>query len=88
VTAQFTTAGLGVIPGTDGDVDHVIRRQAWEREHEGGSVSREESAQLVYAARWPDGSLAATAYGKLGDLMDKLDLAEEEHRCPVHGSPS
>jgi hypothetical protein len=88
VTAQFTTAGLGVIPRSGGDVDHVVRREAWLEAHEGGTVGREASGQLRYTARWPDRTVAATAYADLGLVMDKLDRIEDEGRCPVHGAPS
>jgi hypothetical protein len=85
VSGAFTTAGLGVIPGTAGDVDNVVRQLAWEREHEGGKIRLDDPRVLVYTARWPDGSPAASAYGSLGDLMGELDLVEAEGRCPVHG---
>jgi hypothetical protein len=84
VSAPFTTAGLGVIPGTGGDVDAVVRSQAWEEAHPGGTAGRDEHGQLGYTARWPGGQVAATAYGSLGALMDRLDQAEGEGRCPVH----
>ncbi|MGH3250847.1 MAG: hypothetical protein ACRDOI_32215 [Trebonia sp.] len=47
-------------------------------------VGREDSNQLGYIARWSGGDVAATAYGSLGALMDQLDEAEAEGRCPVH----
>jgi hypothetical protein len=83
VTA-FTTAGLGIIPGTDGDVDDVVRQLAWEGAH-CGKIGLDDPGVLVYAARWADGSLAESAYGNLGDLMGKLDRIEADGRCPVHG---
>jgi hypothetical protein len=82
--SAFTTAGLGVIPGTDGDVDDVVRREAWEQAHPGAKAAREPGNHLTYVARWADGSLAASAYGRLGALMDKLDRIEDEGTCPVH----
>ncbi len=85
---SFSTAGLGVIPGAGGDVDDMVRKLAWEREHDGGTIGREASDQLGYTARWPDGGVAATAYASLGILMGKLDRIEDEGRCPVHGDPS
>lgn len=80
----FTTEGLGVISGGDGDVDNVIRMQAWERAHPGRTISREDAGQPGYTARWPDGTLAATTYASLGVLMGRLDQAEAEGCCPVH----
>jgi hypothetical protein len=88
VTAQFTTAGLGVIPCTGGDVDDMVRREAWLKAHKGGRIGREASDQLVYTARWPDGTVAATAYADLGLLMNKLDRIEDNGGCPVHRGPS
>ena len=88
MTRPFTTAGLGAIPGADGDVDDVIRRQAWEQAHPGATISREGPAGPGYTARWPDGTEAATAYAGLGVLMTRLDQAENQGRCPVHGTPS
>lgn len=87
VTRAFTTAGLGVIPGTGGDVDDVVRRNAWLREHDGGTIAREKPDQLSYTARWPDGTVAATAYASLGHLMANLDRIELHGRCPAHGTP-
>jgi hypothetical protein len=84
VTA-FTTAGLGIIPGTDGDVDDVVRQLAWEEAH-GGKIGLDDPRVLVYAARYADGSLAASAYGSLGELMNALDHLEADGRCPVHGA--
>jgi hypothetical protein len=84
VTASFTTAHLGVIPGCGGDVDQVVRKLAWEHEHEGGKIGPEDSACLVYEARHADGSLAASAYGSLGALMGQLDRLEDRGACPVH----
>ena len=88
MTGLFTTASLGVIPDAGGDVDAVLRRQAWEEAHPGGTIARERPDQLVYTARWPDGSVAATAYASLSVLMGRLDQAEDECRCPVHGTAS
>lgn len=88
MTGTFTTAGLGLVPGGDGDVDYVVRKEAWERAHPGGTIAREVPGQPGLAARWPDRSLAASAYASLGSLIAKLDRAEEEGRCPVHGDPS
>jgi len=82
----FSTAGLGVIRGTGGDVDQVVRKTAWEKAHEGGVIGQDPGS-LVYAARHADGSLAASAYGDLGALMGKLDQVEAEGRCPVHPPP-
>lgn len=85
MNAPFTTAHLGVIPGCGGDVDQVVRKLAWEREHEGGKVGPDETAGCpVYEARWADGSLAASAYGSLGALMGQLDRLEDRGACPVH----
>jgi hypothetical protein len=88
VTTPFTTEGLGLITGGDGDVDDVVRNLAWEAAHPGGTAGREQATQLGYTARWPDQSVAATAYASLGVLMGRLDQAEAEGRCPVHGAPS
>lgn len=79
----FSTAGLGVIRGTGGDVDQVVRKTAWEKAHEGGVIGQDPGS-LVYAARHADGSLAASASGGLGALMDRLDRLEADGRCPVH----
>ena len=84
MTGLFTTAGLGAIPGASGDVDDVVRRQAWEEAHPGGTIARERPDQLGYVARWPGGAVAATAYASLGVLMGRLDQTETEGRCPVH----
>lgn len=84
----FTTDGLGVVPDGDGDVDHVVRKEAWERAHPGGTIGREFPDQLSYTARWPDGTVAARAYASLGSLIVKLDRAEEQGRCPVHRETS
>ena len=86
MTRPFTTEGLGIVPGGDGDVDDVVRREAWEQAHPGGTIAREMPDGLGYTARWPDGSLAASAYASLGVLMTKLDQAEARSRCPVHGT--
>jgi hypothetical protein len=86
VSGGFTTAGLGVIPGTAGDVDDVVRQLAWEEAH-GGRIGLDDPRVLVYTARWADGSVAATACGPLGDLMGQLDQIEADGRCPVHGEP-
>jgi hypothetical protein len=88
MSGKFTTAGLGLIPGTGGDRDNVVRRQAWEDAHPGAQAGQENPGQLVYAARWADGSLAASTYGSLGALMDLLDKIEDDSGCPVHGQPS
>lgn len=88
MTRPFTTAGLGVVPGGDGDVDDVVRRQAWEQAHPGGTIGKNVPGQPGYIARWPDGSVAASAYASLGTLMTRLDQAEDAGRCPVHGEPS
>ena len=50
----FTTEGLGVISGADSDVDNVIRMQAWERAHPGGTISREDAGPPPggRTARW------------------------------------
>lgn len=82
--SAFTTAGLGVIPGTDGDVDDVVRRLAWEQAH-GGMIKLDDPRVLVYTARWRDGTVAGSAPGPLGHLMAGLDQVEAEGRCPVHG---
>jgi len=88
VTSTFTTDGLGLIPGADGDVDYVIRREAWEQAHPGGTIGKESPDGPGYIACWPDGAAAARSYASLGSLMTKLDRAEAEGRCPVHGEPS
>lgn len=88
VTGTFTTDGLGVVPGGDGDVDYVIRREAWEQAHPGGTIGRESPDGPGYIACWPDGAAAARSYASLGSLIAKLDRAEDEGRCPVHGEPS
>lgn len=82
--STFTTAGLGIIPGTDGDVDAVVRSQAWQEAHPGGTAGQNEPSQLGYTAQWADGEVAATAYGSLGALMDRLDQVEADGSCPVH----
>jgi hypothetical protein len=81
--SAFSTAGLGVIPGTAGDVDDVVRQLAWEQAH-GGKIGLDNPHVLIYTARRADGSVAGSAYGSLGDLMGQLDLMEAEGRCPVH----
>ena len=84
----FTTGGLGVVPGGGGYADNVVRKQAWEHAHPGGTIGREHPGQPGYTARWPDGTVAASAYASLGSLMARLDRAETEGRCPVHrGKP-
>lgn len=88
MSTQFTTAGLGVIPGAGGDVDDVVRKLAWEQAHPGGKIGPQDPGGPVCAAWWPDGSLADTAYASLGALMDKLDHAEADGRCPVHAQQS
>jgi hypothetical protein len=84
MTDPFTTAGLGVIPGTGGNVDAVVRSQAWQEAHPGGTAAQDEPNRLCYAARWAGGEVAATAYGSLGALMDQLDQVEADGGCPVH----
>jgi hypothetical protein len=81
----FTTAGLGVIPGTGGDVDDVVRKLAWEQAH-GGAITLADPLVFLYEARWADGSAAGSARGRLGDLMAALDQVEAGGRCPVHGT--
>jgi hypothetical protein len=88
MTPSFTTAGLGIVPGGDGDVDYVVPRQAWLNAHEGGTIAREDSSCPGWTARWPDGTVAATAFAGLGHLMAGLNRAEDARRCPVHGSSS
>jgi hypothetical protein len=83
----FTTDGLGVIPRTGGDVDNVVRKLAWEDAHPGGAIILDDPRIFLYAARWPDGTRGASAVGRLGDLMGKLDRIEAGGRCPVHGKP-
>jgi hypothetical protein len=73
------------MPGTNGDVDHVVRRQAWEQAHPDCTAGIGDRARFIYTARWADGSLAATANGSLGLLMNELDRIEADGRCPVHG---
>jgi len=85
--SAFTTAGLGVIPGTAGDVDEVVRKLAWEQAH-GGKIGLDNPRVLVYTARYADGSVAGRAHGALGDLMGQLDQLEADGRCPVaHAEP-
>ena len=84
----ITTAGFGVVPGADGEVEDVVRRLAWEKAHPGGTIGREKEDQLGYTARWPGGEVAAAAYASLGVLMGRLDQAEPQGRCPVHKEPS
>lgn len=88
MTGPFTTAGLGIVPDAGGDVDQVVRREAWERSHPGGTIGHEVPGEPGYTARWPDGAVAATAFASLAALMVKLDQAEAEGRCPVHGPSS
>ncbi len=87
MTEPFTTAGLGVIPGTEGDVDNVVRAEAWKQAH-GGTIGAEQADRFTYTARWADSSVAATARDDLGALMRELDQAEADGRCPVHGAAS
>jgi hypothetical protein len=82
--SRFTTAGLGVIPGTAGDVDDVVRQLAWEQAH-GGMIKMGDPKVFLYTARWADGSVAGSARRPLGDLMGELDQVEAGGRCPVHG---
>lgn len=86
--STFTTAGLGVIPGTGGDVDDVVRKLAWQKAHPGATAGCDAAGLLSYTACWAGGKVAATAYGSLGALMGKLDQAEAEGRCPVHRAAS
>jgi hypothetical protein len=87
-TGTFTTRGLGVIPGTGGDVDDVVRREAWEQAHPGAKAGRRAGNHFTFEALWADGSFAASAYGGLGALMNKLDRIEDAGTCPVHGELS
>jgi hypothetical protein len=91
--SAFTTAGLGVIADSGGDVDNVVRQHAWLKAHPGGTTAAEQQHDrlriVVYTARWADGSLAASSPQSLGALMNALDAAEAAGRCPVvHPEPS
>lgn len=76
-----TAAGQAATPG--GDAGDNGRQLAWEREHEGATIGREPGSP-VYTARHADGSLAASAYGGLSELIGKLGDLEDAGRCPVH----
>jgi len=88
------TVGLGRLPvvtgrlpscrGWDGHYDSVLRRKAWEAAH-GGSDFRRDGALW----QWLHDGEPFTAGGirswELGMLLNVLDIAEAEGRCPLHG---
>jgi hypothetical protein len=80
------TAGISIVPGSGAAPDPVARKQAWEEAHPGGTIGRNHPGQLGYTACWPGGSVAATSYASLSVLMYRLDMAEADGKCPVHGS--
>jgi hypothetical protein len=84
------TARAGVRDGPGGAVgDVVARKRAWLASHPGGTVGRPRADELVYAATVCDVELAR-AYDDLANLMDLVDAAEADGRCPLHpqGGPS
>lgn len=71
--------------------DVVARRRAWLASHPKGVIGRPRPDELIYTAS-VGGVELARAYDDLGRLMDLVDAAEGEGRCPLHpiaaGSPS
>ena len=82
----FSTARVGIDDG--GYQDHVKRREAWEAAHRGKvrlAASGEWSAYLPGEVPFP---LDGAAPWGLRELMDRLDRAERNGLCPVHGPAS
>jgi hypothetical protein len=81
--------------GTSADVadvgDVVARKRAWRASHPDGIIGRPRPDQLTFAAT-VRGVELARAYDDMTLLMDLIDAAEAEGRCPLHplavGSPS
>ena len=61
----------------------VVRRGQWLAAHPGGTIGAPNPGQLTLEAV-VDGTVLATAYDNLGDLMDGVGRAEDEGRCPRH----
>ena len=85
-----TQAGVRDGASADGG-DVVARKRAWLASHPEGTVGRPRADQLAYAAT-VRGVELARAYDDMARLMDLVDAAEAEGRCPLHpladGSPS
>ena len=81
----------GVRDGSSPAADVVDRKHEWLASHPGGVIGRPRADQLIYAAT-VRGVEIARAYAGLAKLMDLIDQAEAEGRCPLHppagGSPS
>lgn len=84
----FSTAGIGLIPGTDGDVDQVVRKEAWEKAH-GGEIRLNDHAWTPLLDGWPFPFAEGTgpSFLRLEGALARLDEAERQGRCPVHGNP-
>jgi hypothetical protein len=61
----------------------VVRGAQWLTAHPGGTIGPPEPDQLRQEAV-VDGLVIATAYDDLSKLMDLVDKAEAEGRCPLH----
>ena len=87
--AGTTPSGVRDGSAHNGHGDLVQRRRAWLATHPGGTIGRPRADQLVHAATV--GAVeVARAYDDFCLLLDLLDKAEAEGRCPLHplGSPS
>ena len=79
------TGRLPSCRGWDGYYDSVLRRKAWEAAHGGGSGFRKDGC--LWQWLWDDEpfTVGGVQSWELGMLLNVLDQAEAEGRCPMHG---